>query len=748
MAVGSKGCLLLAALAPAGLAAAAGTDHGSLSNGFAAVTFDTTNVQLDAFYPHLYAALDANTTTASLVQGAYFGVRGGGTQVWLYQQPVTSASYVGQGTVFEVVQAAPGGLTAETYVYAPDDFAGAVGFLVLHVINGSAAAVSDNGAFAFISPTVGSGSPAIGAETVAYEADGGAFELSGATGTLLAQALPAPADYAQSPTDVAGTVSAGASLPDTGGPSTQDDAAAGFQWAIPTLAPGQDAWVGVALASLSGDPSTWLEQLGTYVEPGPQALVAAQEQRDAAALASAQLPAGLSSTETQVARQQLSVLAMAQVREPNADGGTPYGALVASLPPGEWNIAWVRDSTYAIVALARAGRVQQAKDALAFLLQAQVGAYEAEVGVPYGVSVCRHYGDGQEWSDENQDGPNIELDGFGLTLWATAEVIRAGGAPSVAALSPFVARLELVAQSIAALVDDTGLLSPDSSIWEVHWDGQQKHFTYTDAAAVAGLEVADEVAAQLGLPDAGFAAVARGIAQSMQAKLVDPVGAIPGTLEAAQGSGDDRDAAALEAYNLAGLDPTVTIAAVETGLLVASGLGYRRDDQGSTYDDSEWAFIDLRLATADFGMGFSAAGEILLDRVGNAALGAYGLIPELYDPDSGAYAGAVPMVGFGAAAYLLTLEARAAGPVAPIDWSADAGAPGMSVDAGVARDAGVAPDAGPPLSQADAGAAPPSPSGCGCGPVGGVDWGWLLLIGSCLAARSRPGRRSGRTSRR
>jgi GH15 family glucan-1,4-alpha-glucosidase len=394
------------------------------------------------------------------------------------------------------------------------------------------------------------------------------------------------------------------------------------------------------------------------------------------------------------------------------------------------------------VALARAGRITAAEAALTFLLGAQVGGYEAEVGVPYGVSICRHYGVGQEWSDVNADGPNIEFDGFGLTLWAAAEVVRAGGPSAVAALQPFAGRLQTVMQSIGALVDGTGLLSPDSSIWEVHWDGQQRHFTYTDAAAVAGLEAADGLAAQLGLPPAGYSAVARGLAQTMQAKLVDPVGAMPGTLEAALGTGDDRDAAAVEAYNLAGLDPSATIAAIETDLLVASGLGYRRDDQGSSYDNSEWAFIDLRLAAADFGMGWSQAGGQLLARVGDAASQAYGLIPELYDPATGDYAGAIPMVGFGAAAYLLALEARAQGPVAPIDWlAADAGVP---ADAGATPDAGGAADGGvarPPAdvgaqSGSDAGSVGPA-SGCGCGQGSGTSALWLLLVVGGLGVTGR-----------
>ncbi|HUB10094.1 MAG TPA: glycoside hydrolase family 15 protein [Myxococcales bacterium] len=719
----------------AGTARAAGFDHGTVSNGWAAATIGTTTAQVDAFYPHLYAAHDPQTTTPSLLQGVYFGLRADGSQSWLYQQPVAWGGYPGQGTVFELIQAAPGQLTAESYAFAPDDFPAPAIVVALHVTNGSAATLSGGAAFLFVSPSVGGGTGSVSSETLAYDDSADAFTLAGASGSLVALSLSPSAHHGESPTDVIGTVNAGNDLPDTSGPTTQDDAAAAWEWALPALGPGQDAWVGaIVLASGSG-----LATLQGYVDGrSVQALVQAQEQRDAAALAAAQLPAGSSPAETQVAQQQLSILRMAQVQEPNGDGGSPHGALLASLPPGQWTITWVRDSCYAIVALARAGLVQQAVDALSFLLSAQVGGYQSYVGRPYGVSVCRHYGDGEEWSDTNQDGPNVELDGFGLVLWATKAVLDAGGATASAALAPFASRLiDLVATPLSQLTDGTGLITPDSSIWEVHWDGQQQHFTFTDAAAVAGLAAAPSIARAFGLADPGFGAAARSLALAMQAKLVDGTGAFAGTLEGVGGQGDDHDAAAIEAYALAGLDPTATIAAVQADLGVASGLGYRRDDQGSSYDESEWAFVDLRLAAAEFGIGQVAPAQKLLDRVTDAAQQAYGLIPELYDPATGAYAGAVPMVGFGAAAYLLALQARAAGVVSPTDWSS--------------ADAGTLPsDGGETSTQADAGhpLAVPPPGSCGCGSAGGEAFALILAI-LALSLRRRPGRglvRAGRPS--
>ena len=44
----------------------------------------------------------------------------------------------------------------------------------------------------------------------------------------------------------------------------------------------------------------------------------------------------------------------------------------------------------------------------------------------------------------------------------------------------------------------TGLIAADSSIWEVHWDGQQEHFAYTTITAANGLCSAARLASAAG----------------------------------------------------------------------------------------------------------------------------------------------------------------------------------------------------------------------------------------------------------
>src|SRR4029078_10886724 len=77
-------------------------------------------------------------------------------------------------------------------------------------------------------------------------------------------------------------------------------------------------------------------------------------------------PGGLSDDELRVYRQQEAVLRMAQVREPwqSEPKQEGHGMILAALAPGIWHIGWVRDATYAIVALARSGHLTEARDAL------------------------------------------------------------------------------------------------------------------------------------------------------------------------------------------------------------------------------------------------------------------------------------------------------------------------------------------------------------------------------------------------
>src|SRR4029077_16506952 len=102
-------------------------------------------------------------------------------------------------------------------------------------------------------------------------------------------------------------------------------------------------------------------------------------------------------------RQAETVLRMGQIREPYQESPRRknHGMILASLPPGGWHTGWVRDATYAVVALSRMGHPTEARAAPDFFLNAEAGKYSSPpyLNGPYRISVVRYYGDGEEEAD-------------------------------------------------------------------------------------------------------------------------------------------------------------------------------------------------------------------------------------------------------------------------------------------------------------------------------------------------------------
>jgi hypothetical protein len=94
-------------------------------------------------------------------------------------------------------------------------------------------------------------------------------------------------------------------------------------------------------------------------------------------------------------RQSETVLRMGQIRERNHRA---FGFINASLPAGEFFIPWVRDMSYAVVALTKMGHREEAKAGLnAYYNAGPIGTLQAAVrGVPYQISLTRYFGDGSE----------------------------------------------------------------------------------------------------------------------------------------------------------------------------------------------------------------------------------------------------------------------------------------------------------------------------------------------------------------
>jgi GH15 family glucan-1,4-alpha-glucosidase len=138
-----------------------------------------------------------------------------------------------------------------------------------------------------------------------------------------------------------------------------------------SLAPGQSAWFGLfVVLDATSNVAPRIDALKSWIGARTAEQLLSDEKTAWSSWHSAP-PAGLSPLEQSLWQQSMAVLRMGQVREP----GKGDGQILASLPPGMWNISWVRDMAYAVVALVRSGHAAEATRAIEFQLGADSGKY-------------------------------------------------------------------------------------------------------------------------------------------------------------------------------------------------------------------------------------------------------------------------------------------------------------------------------------------------------------------------------------
>ncbi|WAS98685.1 glycoside hydrolase family 15 protein [Nannocystis punicea] len=679
--------------------------------------------------------------TRDLMYDAYFGVRAEGEQLWLPSVPVDedASGYLGWsdseavGTGIVTMVQPLGALEATTFAFAPQGLEAAGMVLLLRLKNTGAQPLQGVQAFSLHNFHLGFGRADrpwdvhedIGNNGETVEFVGGQearFGERGFAGTIVTQALAPIVHRGVGPAvDLYALVNQGLTdLPDNAAPpNAVDNATTAFQWNLGSIAPGAEAWVGIA-AIHRGDPFAGADAestLDAWIDGvGPQLLLA-RERGVWADLHQDQskLPDGLSAAEVPMLRQAVAMLHMGQVledrsfaREWLSQDGEPRrtrfpgpgdepaqlpawiehrgrGAVLASLPPGEWTYAWIRDGAYATTAMAALGMQEHAKASLTYYLDAEAGRFQQwselqPYGMPpYQISLVRYHGFGVEETDFNAFGPNLEFDGFGLFLWALRAYEVLTGDTSLAD-----ARWEQVATEVAdvlvALVDpETGMIRADSSIWETHWLGRERRFTYTSITAARGLCDAAAIAERRG--DAARADMYRKTGESIRAAIAahatDGDGALAGSVEELATGEGYFDAAVWDALAMGLFDPQgpiaqATFAALDEHLRVDAGPGWSRNDDrwdhammedatpwGSDYDSAEWVITDLRGSVALRAAGESARADALLEWVREQAATNYFMTAETFDENTGVYKFNSPMLGFGAGAYALALAHRA-----------------------------------------------------------------------------------------
>jgi len=437
-------------------------------------------------------------------------------------------------------------------------------------------------------------------------------------------------------------------------------------------------------------------------------------------------PVGLTEAEKALWRQSETVLRLGQVHEAAQSNRDNHGMILASLPYGEWHTGWVRDAVYAIAALAMTGHVDEARKATEFFLGADGGffAQSEYLGAPYRISVCRYFGNGEEEGDFNLDGPNIETDGWGLVLHAARMVLQYEC--DVTWLDKETGRGDTVFDALLQVAQDieghliNHLPEADASIWEVHWLRRQV-FSYTVACQIRGLFDFADIADVHGRSDTAthYRTLAQTMLDTATDLLVTPDKSFASSLLVV---GDNAyvDGSTVEffTWHLVTPDDPIYAGTMQrySRLQTAYG-GYRRlepnlsltgQTSANEYDLSEWILLDLRIADAWRRMGKPNLADLLLDKVTADATANDNLIPELFEPKNGEYAGQIPMVGYGAGAWMMS-QLEKAGTPTPFygDGLAHCGAspppPDSSGDV-TTPDAG-GPDASPPPPVTDEGPA-------------------------------------------
>jgi MYXO-CTERM domain-containing protein len=591
------------------------------SNGYSVAAYDAGAAKVSSLRPHLYAAPDATSETPELMRGLHFGLRAGGTNRWLDGAPVDQLDYLGDTGIIRVVQR-HGDLVATQYFFAA--FGGQLPHLVAiaDVVNDGSAAQTDGALFLLADLAVGT------SESLAWRR--GAFEESGSAGMVVHLPIGETPVHAVDPR---GAVADGGRLSDVDGAGPAADLAVGFEWDLTGLAPGEHRMVGAIIAIDEAGDRSAIDAALVPVARQPAALLDDEEAGWQQFFERVIEPPGMSTDERAVYRQSLALLRMAQVREP----GPPNGQIVAGLAAGR---TWARDQAAAVRALVRAGLHDEARRALEFVLAGTVGVYEDELAEPYGVSVLRYRGDGSEESDLVDGRPVIGVDGFGHTLVAIADYVRATGDQQLVddnAQRIFDRTAGVITRWVD--IDDTFLLRADNSIW----NGAREKHTYSQATVIWGLCAAAELSPERA---ADYRDVAGVFASALERNLVDG-----DQLSASLERPAAVDGAAIEAFNRGvlpgdGAIAHATLDAIDVRLALPRG-GLRRDELA---DDRESHLIDLWVATAAQRAGRDGRARELIDRVTEAARAEGDLVPDRY--------GDGPAVGLGAGAYVVALWDR------------------------------------------------------------------------------------------
>jgi MYXO-CTERM domain-containing protein len=615
----------------------------------------------------------------NLAFDTYFGVKAGSTAAWLGGRAPSEVGYVDQSNMIRSAVTV-GGVLTESFFVSPFGYEGNALVMLLKVTNTSASAQSVT-AYSIHNFKMGSApnpdAPDSNSEAIAWDTGSQSATENGPGGGVIVYAPIGGADVSSCNANAYTTVANGGTLTMQASCNGSDQKNA-FAKDLGSIPAGESRWWGVTiLFDADGNANTARTAWSTFLAGKTAEQLYTSVLAEMEAWRKAPAP-GMSPTETRVWRQAETVLRMGQIRESYVESPRRknHGMILASLPPGGWHTGWVRDAVYAIVPLARTGHAEEARMGLDFFLNADAGRYASFLNnVPYRISTVRYFGDGQEEADySGAPTRNIEIDGWGLVLWAARVYVDYSA--DIAWLSKATKKGDTVydaikngiAEPLIANLEPSGIAIADASIWEVHW-GNRQHFLYTTAATARGLCDMATIARRAGKTDdvARYRMYAEKVTMAMRQNFVDSNRVLAGSLERLATGNNYRDGATVEAFTwslIPATDPIATATLGAMSYLQTPAGGYKRvEGSNDQYDTDEWILIDLRASAAFRRAGNGPKADQLLNWVTAQASVNYDLAPELYNTRTssgqiGAYSGSIPMVGYGAGAYQMTMLDR------------------------------------------------------------------------------------------
>jgi GH15 family glucan-1,4-alpha-glucosidase len=249
----------------------------------------------------------------------------------------------------------------------------------------------------------------------------------------------------------------------------------------------------------------------------------------------------------------------------------------------------------------------------------------------------------------------MHFENFGLFLWTFETFIKESKRePTLLRYWDTISKE--IADVLIYLIEDYNLMYPSSSVWEKN--EPKIHHSFASISAIRGLKSAYYLAitAQDDKKANEYIQASDRIKMGLMNYLI-----IENVIKSNLfGNTPEQyvDAINVEAINfgIVGPDNPIAIATITAfdKYLKVKDKGYRRNLGSDWADKQESVFIDLRIVSALKKMNILDKSNELLNWIVEQSYANYGLIPEFYDESTSEYRGAVPIMGLGAGAYILS----------------------------------------------------------------------------------------------